>query len=782
MVDLAAVTESFRADKARLTARDVASTDEVRSQLVKLHNEWLDAIATAAGIDSARVALVAVGGFGRSELCAQSDLDLLLLHHPDEVPSVMASLADKIWYPIWDCGIALDHSVRDTAQARKLAGNDLKVVLGLLDARTVSGDDSLTQSLRASVLADWRAMAKDRLADLKETVDERRARLGDLSHLLEPDLKEAYGGLRDVTVLRAISASWLTDADHASASAAAEQLLTIRDGLHRITGRSTDRLSMHDQSEVAMLQGIGTDDDLLRNVFSAGRSIAVASDIAWHRVQRLTKKTSRLRRIGAARDERTPLADGVVVQSGEVVLAREAKPSEDPVLVLRAAAAAAQAGLPLAPHTVERLAAECPPLSRPWPQDARAALVSLLGAGTGAIQVWESLDQAGIVEKLLPHWDVIRAAPQRNALHIFTVDRHSLECAVQAARLTRNVSRPDLLLVGALFHDIGKARGEDHCGKGAALMQHIAPALGFSVGDTEVLVAMVQHHLLLAESATRRDLDDPATIEFVAESVKTHEVLDLLHNLTMADSLATGPQIWSDWKARLIESLVNRTHAMLEGDVVDSVSSLAQRFPWPIEKGNDSIHVTVDGGTAVVHIAVTDRVGLVEAVAGALSLQRLDVRTANLDTVDGVALQEWLVAPQFGDAPQPEIIRTEIALALSAIAQVEDRISRLRAVRPARRGFIPPPPRIRLLPHASQRSTVVEVRAHDAPALLFRVTAAVAHLGVSITSARVLTLGSEVVDVLYLQDVTAQPLSVTHADEAIAAISAALHEDTTPDQ
>ena len=777
MTTIAELTADFSRRRALLVARDRASSPELRGELVELCDEWLGAIARAANIDSSRVALVAVGGFGRRELCASSDLDLLLLHHPDEVPSVMAKLAEQIWYPVWDSGIALDHSVRDVAQARKLASQDLKVVLGLLDARTIVGDDSLTQSLRTSVLGDWRGMAKDRLPELKETVDERRNRLGDLSHLLEPDLKEAYGGLRDATVLRAIAASWITDIDHASTAPAVEHLLRIRDALHRVTGRPTDRLSMHDQADVAALQSEGTDDDLLKSVFVAGRSIAVASDVAWHRVGRLTTKTSRLRRLGAPKENRTPLADGVVVQDGEVVLALDARPAEDPVLVLRAAAAAAQASLPLAPHTVARLANESAPLRSPWPAEARQALVSLLGAGTGAIAVWEALDQAGIIEKLLPQWSVIRAAPQRNALHIFTVDRHSLECAVQAARLTRNVSRPDLLLVGALFHDIGKARGEDHCGKGAALMQNIAPALGFNVGDTAILTAMVQHHLLIAESATRRDLEDPATISFVAESVQTHELLDLLHNLTIADSLATGPQIWSDWKSRLIEQLVSRTHAALAGDELEPLSALSDRFPWTVAPGQTLLEISPHAGSATIYLATPDRVGLVEAVAGALSLQRLDVRTANLDTVGGVAYQEWSVAPQFGDAPSVELIRAEIEAALADVAQVAARIERLSAVRPVRRGFVPPPPRIRALPHASQRSTVVEVRAHDAPALLFRVTEALAELDVSITSARVLTLGSEVVDVLYLQDVTGQPLSVTATENSIAAISAALLGD-----
>lgn len=782
MTDLAASTHDFLLQRASLRGRDRRSTPELREKLVDLYENWLRDLAAHAGLNSTRAAVVAVGGMGRREMCAHSDLDLLLLHHPDESATSMASLADKIWYPVWDAGIALDHSVRTVSQAKTLAGQDLKVLLGLLDARTIAGDDSLTQALRAEVLGDWRGTAKTRVLELRETVDERRARLSDLSHLLEPDLKEAYGGLRDATVLRAIAASWLTDVDHSALASATEHLLSVRDALHRVTGRATDRLSMHDQADVAQLQQLGDDDNLLRSVFVAGRTIAVSSDAAWHRVSRLTKKVTVFKRLTGQRDERLPLADGVVAYEGEAVLARDARPAQDPVLVLRAAAAAAQASLPLSPHTVTRLATECPPLPFPWPAEAREALVSLLGAGTGAVVVWEALDQAGIIQRLLPHWEVIRAAPQRNALHVFTVDRHSLECAVQAANLTRNVSRPDLLLVGALFHDIGKARGADHCGKGAILMQEIAPQLGFDSGDAEMLTAMVKHHLLIAESATRRDLDDPATITWVAEAVGSHELVDLLHNLTIADSLATGAQIWSEWKATLIETLVQRVHSALAGKDQAPSSSLAQRFPRSVPLDATDITIETHGTAATVYIASPDRVGLVEAVAGALSLQRLEVRTANLDTVSGQALQEWSVATQFGEAPQPELIRAEIVSALKDIDQLERRVARLTAVRPLRRGFIPPPPRVRLLPAASQRATVIEVRAHDAPALLFRVTAAIAHLQLSITSARVVTLGSEVVDVLYVQDVIGQPLSVTIAEQAIEAISVALQPIADTDQ
>lgn len=268
----------------------------------------------------------------------------------------------------------------------------------------------------------------------------------------------------------------------------------------------------------------------MRSVATAGRAIAHAADTTWYQVGRTTRRSPRrpFRRLGG-RNTRKPLVEGVVVQEGEAVLSEGARPDRDPSLVLRAAAAAAQAGLRLSPHTVDRLATESAPMPVPWPSSARDALVSLLGAGRSTLPVWEALDQAGITSALIPGWDVVRSAPQRNPVHRFTVDRHLVETAIQASKYQRDVARPDVLLVSALLHDIGKGRpGTDHTDVGVDLMVDLAPHLGFSPADSEVLVALVRHHLLLPEVATRRDPDDPNTIVSVAEAVSDVETLDLL--------------------------------------------------------------------------------------------------------------------------------------------------------------------------------------------------------------------------------------------------------------
>lgn len=774
MSTISEINQVFKRDRDQLISNRVAASRLGRSELVELTDRWVQALAKAADLESVEVALIAVGGYGRGDLCASSDLDLLLLHPNDVSVQTITKLADSLWYPIWDSGIPLDHSVRSVSQARLMASTDIKVLLGLLDARTIAGNDELTQQLRSSALADWRVSAKNRLPELWESVQTRRQRAGDLSHLLEPDLKESYGGLREFTVIRAIAASWITDIDHLGLETASEFLLDVRDNLHQVTNRRVDRLSMQEQSSVASIMNFENDDELLRAVFSAGRTISVASDLAWHRFNQITAKKSIFRKITSSKVDRVPLADGVVVHNDEVVLAREVDITKDPVVVLRAAAAAAQAGLRLSPHTVSRFAQEFTEIPTPWSRDAKDALVSFLGAGTSAIPVWEALDQQGVITKLLPEWEAIRAAPQRNALHIFTVDRHSLECAVQAASLTRKVDRPDLLLVGALFHDIGKARGSDHCGKGEALMRTIAPQLGFDEADTDILCVMVKHHLLLPESATRRDLEDPATIRTVVDCVGSHEVLDLLHYLSIADSKATSDSMWSEWKQRLLEDLVRRTHAALAGETSPQMPRLNERFPIAPEEGKTDVIVSPSDNSVTIFVSTPDRLGLLSTVAAALALLRLDVRAAYLETQGEIALQEWHAVTTFGEIPDSSFIRTEILRALKSPQEIDNRVTSLMVGKPPRRGFTPPDPVVRALPQASSRTSVIEVRAHDAPALLYRVGKALVAAKATVTTARVMTLGSEVVDVLYLYDSQGNPLSEAVLNRVVDTVTEAV--------
>jgi [protein-PII] uridylyltransferase len=782
----------YAAARLRLLTEGTRSGPPRRAALAELTDDWLAGLFTAAAGELRGVSLIAVGGYGRGELSPRSDLDLLLLHDGSDDKAV-AALADRLWYPVWDLGIALDHSVRTPAQARKTAGEDLKVQLGLLDARHLAGDLGLTAGLRTSVLADWRNQAPKRLPELRDLCAERAERQGELQYLLEPDLKEARGGLRDATALRAVAASWLADAPREGLAEARRRLLDVRDALHLTTGRATDRLALQEQDQVAAELGLLDADALLRQVYEAARVISYAGDVTWREVGRVLRSRAvrpRLRAMlsggralggGKPAPERTPLAEGVVEQDGEVVLARTARPERDPVLPLRAAAAAAQAGLPLSLHAVRRLAAAARPLPTPWPAEAREQLVTLLGSGRPTVQVWEALEAEGLITRLLPDWERVRCRPQRNAVHLWTVDRHLIETAVRAAGFTRRVHRPDLLLVAALLHDIGKGWPGDHSVAGETIARDVAARIGFDRADVTVLATLVRHHLLLIETATRRDLDDPATVRAVADAVGTEHTLELLHALTEADALATGPAAWSSWRGSLVADLVKRVSAVLAGDPLEEPEAAAPtaeqerlaleafRTGGPVlalraqtEPPADPAPDRVEGagpeplGVELL-IAVPDQAGVLPAVAGVLAMHRLTVRTAELrslplpDGVEGsVLLLDWRVAAEYGSLPQAARLRADLVRALDGTLDIAGRLAERDAAYPRRRGVEPPPPRVTVAPAASRLATVIEVRAQDAPGLLFRLGRALEAAGVRMRSAHVSTLGSNAVDAFYV--------------------------------
>ncbi len=422
-----------------------------------------------------------------------------------------------------------------------------------------------------------------------------------------------------------------------------------------------------------------------------------------------------------------------------------------------------------------RLAAESAPLPSPWPASARDALVSLLGAGRSAVPVWEALDQAGVITRLIPHWDVVRSAPQHNPVHRYTVDRHLLEAAVQACAFTRDVDRPDLLLVGALLHDIGKGRpGLDHTDVGVGLVPEIAEHLGFPPDDVRTLVQMCQHHLLLPEIAMRRDLDDPRTIETVAEAVRTTEMLDLLSALTQADALATGPLAWTPWKRSLVAELVDRVRGQLAGKEVPVEPRLsADQLAMASGDGVRVLLQERESGFDVT-VAAPDSLGLLGLVAGILSMHRLEVRSAVTTVVGNRAVEVWSVNPQFGDPPAVDRLREDIRRAILGQLDVSARLARRDAAARTTEAPTTAPARVEIVAGASSRATVLEVRAHDVPGLLHRVGSVIAATGTDIAAARVSTLGSEAIDVFYLVDRHGDPLDQGLADAVAEAVTDAL--------
>lgn len=730
--------------------------------LARRTDEWLQRIFSAEVADSEGIAMVAVGGYGRAELCPYSDIDLLLLHRdrPD-----IGEIAPRLWYPIWDEGLKLGHSVRTPRETRDLAKTDLDTATSLLDARHIAGDAELTADLTADNDNQWRRSARRWLPLLAQRVAERHRRCGEVAFKLEPDLKQGRGGLRDLHALRWVEAAVfeMDDADSRRLWSDYEVILAARAELHRTADRPGDQLLLQEQDGVAAALNYGDADELMGAIASSARSIAWRSDEiwAWLRESEMPPEWRRRLRRRQSRNN-TELDAGVVVQEGRVVLADDAD-ATNPCAALRLARAAAAHELRMDRTSLGRLNKHMAPMPDRWPDEARKLFVDLLMTGTEAPPVIEALDQMDLFVRILPEWAPNRSRPQRNAYHQFTVDRHLCEAAALAADLVDRVDRPDLLVLGALLHDIGKGYPGDHTEVGMELVAEIAHRMGYPPTDVDVLVAMVEHHLLLPDVATRRDLEDPDTIAEVSRKARTVQTLRLLGALTEADSVATGPSAWSKWKASLVRELVARCAHVMEGGDIDEITS---RFPTPehrqmMEAGE---RLVLGEGDTLVVIA-PDQHGMFSRVAGALALSGLRVLLAAAHSEYGMALERFQVESTLGleiDWPQvTAYVEQALAGRLAIEARLAERISTYEVVP----DLAPKPviaPKITVDNESSSTATIIELAAQARMGLLSRVTSAMSQLGLDILSAKVQDLGGDVVHAYYVRDHDGQKVTDDH--------------------
>ncbi|HEU5001377.1 MAG TPA: [protein-PII] uridylyltransferase [Actinomycetota bacterium] len=739
-----------------LAERDVLLSDEVLTgaawcrAYAALVDQWLAGLFTQAlGPAASDVALVAVGGYGRSELAPGSDIDVHLVHAGRRD---IAQIAEAMWYPIWEAGLHLGHHVATAKETLRLADHDLETATTLLSARHVAGDASVSAELAAAAQATWERRGRSRLAELATGVAERHRRFGEVAFRLEPDLKEGRGGLRDVHALHWAEAAHrvLLDVDAPSLDAWYGVLLDARVELQRLTGHPTNVLALQEQEGVARALGDASALALMGRVAEAARSIAWTSDDAWRRIE----ASLRGRRGG---EKPRALGPGIALAGGEV-LVLDGAPVADPVFVLRVAAGAATEAATIERHSLEILAAQAPDLPDPWPEEARGLFCTLLLAGAEAIRVIEALDQRGLWGRLLPEWAGVRALPPHSAYHRFTVDRHLLEAVAHAARRAGQVDRPDLLAMVALLHDLGKGLPGDHTETGAVLARAVAARMGFGAADVETIGRAVELHLLLPQAATRRDLDDPTTIEQVADAVGDRSLLHLLAVLCEADSLATGPQAWGPWKAGLVGCLVERAEAVLTGlpATGDECRAAGEVFPSAAQLArlaDGQEHI--EGHGPVLTVMADDRPGLFSRVAGVLAMHGLDVLAAAAYSSDeGRALAEFRVADPLHDEPPWNRVIADLRRALGGGLAIQARVvARARTYAGTRQlSRAPAAAAVRIDNDASQVATVIDVHAPDAIGTLYRITRTLADFDLDIRKARVQTQGSEVVDSFYVRD------------------------------
>lgn len=747
----------IRRARSELIARDDLSGRGLARRLSDQMDGWFDALARRL---PGGWSLMSTGGYANGLLCPGSDVDVVLLH-PDRASAAdVRAVAEPLWYPMWDAGVKLSPAAHSTKSLLSLASTDLVTATAILRVRHLAGSNEPIDALRAAGREQWRKRATAWLNELRAVTDERWAKLGEVASLLEPDIKDGRGGLRDYDGIR-----WalLTDRPEIAAAldtpiedlaAPAEMLLAARCELHRVTGRATNVLLLQDQDAVAEAMGFADSDVLMARISEAARAIEWAGERFWRRAERATN--------GSSRQRRPPL----VLQPGITVIDDEVEIDVDTLvvdqsLVLRVAAEAAHARYPISKRALVTLSAIVADDTDVWQERTRQAMVSLLGAGAHLIDSVDALERYELFSRMVPEWRHVRSLPQRNAFHMYTVDRHLLQTVANAGEFVRGVARPDLLLVAALLHDIGKGYPDDHVAVGVELVERMAPRMGFVPADVDVIRTLVEQHLLLAETATRRDLRDPRTAENVAALVGDRLRLELLRALTEADSLATGPSAWSAWKAALIDQLTAAVAAILAGrpkTIEDS--DVSERFADLLAAAREGgqLHARCEpaGDFELWGIATPDQPGLFAKITGAFAMNGVDVIGAEAWTsTDGIAIDQFRVSRPVPDERHRHKLEHDLRGVVAGTVDVGSRIAqRVRNYsRTHRRAVAAAPPRLEVLVSndASASTTMIDVRAPDAIAVLYRLAAALTSRGLDIRSAKVATLGHEVVDVFYVQ-------------------------------
>jgi [protein-PII] uridylyltransferase len=759
--------------------------------------------------------LVALGGYGRGRLSPASDVDLLILHDgagPEEV----AELAERILYPLWDAGLSVGHAVRTPDECETVAADRLDTRTAMLDGRVLAGATAVWERARTGVLEPVRRDPRSFAETLLVDADARRERHGAASSLLEPDLKESAGGLRDVQILGWLQTALgrsleelalIRAAEREAVDSADEFLERVRGVLHLETRRASDRISLDQQPHVARHLGFSDEpgmaavDGLMRAVFEHARQV--------EHVVRVT--LDRYLRGASDAPELEPTAEGILRAFVHVARTDGVMPSE----------------------FLDRVAAT--PIHDPvgWTDDVRDAFLALLATGRPGVAALEMLDRIGLLVRYVPAWSAVRCRPQRDPYHRFSVDVHLLRaleamCALLgedetheaiAVEAARGVSDHDALRLGALLHDIGKTGRGGHVAEGARIADETLARMRLPERTRAMASFLVAEHLLLSDTATRRDLEDEDLVLDVAARVGDPERLAALYLLTVADAAATGPLAWTAWRATLARELVAKVQHVLErGEIgADTSARLAERAaairtglaaenPADIERFLErmprSYLLTVPverivrqhaliaprlaarevrtlaepgtrPGTYALTIVAGDRAGLLSLIAGALTLAGLSILTAQVFTTeDGVAVDVFEVEGAFEAEVGQERwreFRGILRRAIEGRLSLAYRVSEKRKHYPAPREDIP----VRVAVHndASDFFTVIEVGAPDRIGLLFDVTRTLAELQLDVHLAKVATFGPRVVDAFYVRDELGQKV---HDAERIEELERAL--------
>jgi [protein-PII] uridylyltransferase len=823
-----------------------------------------EAAASAAQLPRSGVALAAVGSFGRGAVAVRSDADVVVVVGSRSGGREARQFSEALLYPLWDATMPVGHQVLDLHDAVSLAANDLPTATALLDMRYLGGDPTLIPALAAS--AHEGLFAETKIAAFLERLDEetagRRARFGSSVYLLEPDVKSGAGGMRDLDGLHWAARARYPRGQHQGEGAGAwgawrelvhigvlvareaheiqtaeEFLWRVRNRLHARAGRKADRLGFDEQEALGIAMGYGDDraraaERLMQDYYLHARAVTRARENLFRRLE------------PPRRRPKTPAADlggGVHLFDGHVTIAGSTELREDPAIAMRLYAASVRHDAPVLPFARDTVAREAGDAE--WCERLRASaeaastFIELLchvpETRTRAGSMIGELHDVGLLLAMVPEFLPVTGRVHHDVYHVYTVDVHSVaavdrlrqlargELAVEfplATRLAAEISRPAPLFLATLLHDIGKGWPDEsgsrrgHSQTGVELCERILPRIGLGTGDVAEAQRLVLQHLLMYHVATRRDLDDKATIEEFCRSVPDREGLRNLFLLTVSDLSTTSPTAMTSWKARMLDELYFAAEGYLatprrpgqqpRGDVERAAGvkqavravwkgarapleaflrSMPERYifanaPESIvvhsraveERKGRAAHVeqvpSTQGGAAELCVVADDRPGLLASIAAAITANRLEVLAAQvysrtvperseLEAVDVFWVRDREGGTDGVAAALPRLAKDLDSVCAGKVDAAELLASRVGSSSPWRERPSPAVPvEVMVDDRASPRHTVVEVFAKDRPGLLYTLARALHELRLSIALSKINTEGTRVADVFYVSE------------------------------
>jgi [protein-PII] uridylyltransferase len=785
-----------------------------------------------------KVALVSLGGYGRKEMFPYSDVDLMILYHP-KIKKQITGITNAILYPLWDTGLDIGHGVRTVAESISHAKEEYFFLVALLDARLLCGDRQLFDELIARYRREFvDGHRREFVLKMKGYRTSRLHRFGSHSYLLEPHIKEGRGGMRDIQAmmwtarvvfgLRDLNAIYeaglLLEEEKKDFLQAREFLVRLRCHLHYLTNRKNDQLYFEQQGDLARAfgyakkSGVRAVEYFMRDVYAALQTVTVITDLFFDHVDEVLDLAERDTGVSDRVIEK-----GIEVKSGRIHLtASQSELAAKPQILVRIFLAMARTGLPMHYRSRKNIPALSVLITEKQRSSPRLAktFFAIFAEAKDLLSVLGTMLETGILTAIIPEFGRIIGLAQHDLYHIYTVDRHSLQALEELHQLIKqlsgigeNVESFRVLYLAALLHDIGKGTGQDHSIAGADVAVAVGRRLSLSEKECESLAFLIRYHLFIPENALRRDLNDAVFIKKCAEMIGDHDRLAMLYLLSIADSRATGPSAWSDWKATLMEELYLKIapcldsgphgvqdvfahqnqgvewlraqiRVLLEGqdglmvdpenlatDYILSFSPeiiaghiLTQRDSYQRIRQKAFVEATKIGESWQLLVMTKDRPGLLAKIFGVMALNNLAVAKAQIftwndDTVVDVLDLRPISGLEFAEM-EWQGINDQLDLAIEHRMGLSHRLYSKLASTYGRRNQLIGDVALKVVidNDSSESFSVIEVYAADLPGQLYYITQGLADFGINIHKAYVATEVEQLIDVFYVLDATGKKL------------------------